>query len=112
MRAACVFLLPPALDSYVLSSVYAYFEPVALIPMKHRVTVSLARDVIEALDRAPGENRSQKVERLLKEALVRRAHARWVHELQAFYHSGRPPEEQDEDRDWQRLAALAFDRDD
>jgi len=60
----------------------------------------------------PGASRSHKVERLLKAALARRAHARWVGELQAFYHSGRPTEEQDEDRDWQALAAQAFQRDD
>ena len=80
--------------------------------MKHRVTVSLASELIAALDRAPGENRSQKVERLLKEALARRAHARWVGELEAFYHSGRPADEQGEDLDWQALAAEAFERGD
>ncbi len=80
--------------------------------MKHRVTLSLAGELLEALDRAPGESRSEKVERLLQEALAQRAHARWVGELRAFYHAGRPGDERGEDLDWQALAGQAFERDD
>lgn len=76
------------------------------------MTISLAPELLEALKRAPGRSRSEKVERLLREALARRAHGRWVSELQAFYARGRPADEHREDLDWQTLAAQAFARDD
>jgi post-segregation antitoxin (ccd killing protein) len=78
--------------------------------MKQRVTVTLAEELIEALDRAPGENRSEKLERLLAEALAIRAHRRWVSELEAFY-AAAPPDDRREDLDWHSLADHAFGRD-
>lgn len=80
--------------------------------MKQRVTVSLASELLQAIDRAPGDNRSEKVARLLNQALAARAYERWVRELEAFYAAGRPAEERDEDRHWQALVDQAFGRDD
>ena len=80
--------------------------------MKNRVTVTLDRALVKALDAAPGASRSQKIERLLAEALSARAQRRWVRELQAFYSAGPDAADRKEDLDWQALAALAFQRDD
>jgi hypothetical protein len=80
--------------------------------MKRRVTVSLAEDLLEALDRAPGKGRSEKIERLLKQALTAGAQRRWVSELEAFYDIGGGGADRAEDTDWQALAAQAFERDD
>ena len=80
--------------------------------MKQRVTISLAQELLEALDRAPGNSRSEKIARLLKEALAVRAHRRWVSEIRAFYGAGAGAEDRAEDVDWQALAAQAFERDD
>ena len=80
--------------------------------MKQRVTVSLAKDLLEALDRAPGKSRSEKIERLLKQALTVRAQRRWVSELEAFYAAGGGGADRAEDMDWQALAAQAFEGDD
>jgi len=80
--------------------------------MKNRVTVTLDRALVKALDAAPGASRSEKIERLLAEALSARAQRRWVSELQAFYSAGPDAADRKEDRDWQALAALAFQRDD
>ncbi len=79
--------------------------------MKHRVTLSIRSELVEAVDRAPGTSRSEKVERLLEEALAGREQRRWVSELRAFY--GRAPDSDDraEDTEWQALAAEAFERD-
>lgn len=79
--------------------------------MKRRVTISLAAELLEALDRAPGKSRSEKIARLLNEALAERAHRRWVSEIRAFY-GGASTEDCAEDVDWQALAAQAFERDD
>ena len=79
--------------------------------VKHRVTLSLRPELLDAVDRSPGTSRSDKVERLLEEALVGRERRRWVAELRAFY--GRAPDAVDraEDLAWQELAADAFERD-
>ncbi len=76
--------------------------------MKQRVTVSIDSTLLQALDRAPGDSRSEKVERLLRAAIAARAYGRWVRELETFYAAGRPREERDEDADWQVLADRAF----
>jgi len=70
----------------ILSHTSAYCLGVNL--MKERVTVSLASQLLAAVDRAPGESRSEKIERLLKEALAGRTYQRWVRELEAFYGPG------------------------
>lgn len=80
--------------------------------MKQRVTISLAEELLKALDRAPGSSRSEKIARLLNEALAVRAHRRWVSEIGAFYEAGASTEDRAEDVDWQALAAQAFERDD
>ena len=80
--------------------------------MKHRVTISLASELLTAVDRAPGESRSEKIERLLKEALSGTTHRRWVQELKTFYAAGMHPEDRAEDLDWQALADRALTRDD
>jgi hypothetical protein len=80
--------------------------------VKHRVTVTLERGLVKALDAAPGASRSQKVERLLAEALAARAHRRWVSELRAFYKAGPDAADRQEDLAWHALAAAAFERDD
>ncbi len=80
--------------------------------MKQRVTISLAEELLKALDRAPGKSRSEKIARLLSEALAERAHRRWVSEIRAFYRAGASTEDRAEDVDWQALAAQAFERDD
>ncbi len=82
------------------------------LPVKDRVTVTLERALIKALDAAPGGSRSEKVERLLAEALAARSHRRWVSELQAFYKTGPDAADRKEDLNWQALAAKAFERDD
>ena len=82
------------------------------LAVKHRVTITLDPDLLEAVDRAPGDNRSEKIEQLLQEALTGRRHRRWVAELRAFYHAGVEPADRAEDVEWQRLAAEAFDRSD
>ena len=79
--------------------------------MKRRVTISLAEELLEALDRAPGNSRSEKIARLLNEALAERAHRRWVSEIRAFYGEA-GTEDCAEDVHWQALAAQAFERDD
>jgi metal-responsive CopG/Arc/MetJ family transcriptional regulator len=81
------------------------------INVRQRVTLSLAEKLVEALDRAPGNSRSAKVERLVAEALAARAHRRWKSELAGFYATP-DMEERAEDVDWQALTAQAFDRDD
>jgi Post-segregation antitoxin CcdA len=80
--------------------------------VKHRITVTLEHALVQALDARPGASRSQKVERLLAEALAARAHHRWVSELRAFYRAGPDASDRQEDLDWQALAAAAFERDD
>ena len=80
--------------------------------MKDRVTLTLERGLLKALDAAPGDSRSDKVQRLLAEALAARAHRRWVSELQAFYQAGPDAADRREDVDWQALASAAFERDD
>lgn len=80
--------------------------------MKERVTVSLASRLLAAVDRAPGESRSEKIERLLQEALAGRTYQRWVRQLEAFYGAGVHPEDRAEDLDWQVLGRQAFGRDD
>ncbi len=80
--------------------------------MKRRVTITLERTLLKALDAAPGLSRSEKVQRLLGEALVSRAHRRWVSELRAFYKAGPDAADRQEDLDWQALATQAFERDD
>jgi hypothetical protein len=80
--------------------------------VKNRITVTLERALLEALDAAPGDSRSQKVERLLAEALVARSHRRGVSDLRAFYKPGPEAIDGQEDLDWQALAAAAFERDD
>ena len=78
--------------------------------MKHRITVSVAGELLEALDESPGENRSEKVERLLRIALAAREQVRWVSELRAFYGTAPEAEDRQEDLEWQALAAEAFER--
>ena len=68
-----------------------------------RITVTLDRALLEALDAAPGDSRSEKVERLLAEALVARSHRRWVSELRAFYKAGPDATDRQEDLDWTLL---------
>jgi hypothetical protein len=80
--------------------------------MKDRITVTLERGLLKALEAAPGASRSEKIERLLAEALAGRAHRRWVSELKAFYTTGPDAADRQEDVDWQALAAHAFERDD
>jgi len=80
--------------------------------MKRRVTITLAPGLLKALDRAPGTNRSEKIERLLAEALALKGHRRWVAELKAFYKSDAAKAEREEDLAWQRLSEEAFFRDD
>ena len=80
--------------------------------MKDRITMTLERALLTALDAAPGASRSEKIERLLAEALAARAHHRWVSELKAFYKAGPDAADRQEDLDWQALAAQAFERDD
>ena len=79
--------------------------------MKQRVTVSLAEELIAALDRAPGDSRSAKLERLVAEALAARAHRRWEGDLASFYATA-DPDDRAEDVEWQALTARAFERDD
>ena len=78
--------------------------------MKRRITVSVAGEILDALDDSPGTNRSEKVERLLRVALAAREHHRWVSELKTFYHTGPDTEDRHEDLEWQALAAEAFER--
>ncbi|HYL22313.1 MAG TPA: hypothetical protein VEU74_11165 [Gemmatimonadales bacterium] len=80
--------------------------------MKDRITVTLERALLKALEAAPGLSRSEKVPRLLAEALAARAHRRWVGELRAFYRTGPDAADRQEDLDWQALANAAFERDD
>lgn len=80
--------------------------------MKQRVTVSLESHLLEALDHAPGASRSEKVQRLLEEALAARKHRRWVSELKAFYQAGPELPDREEDLEWQALAARTFERED
>lgn len=80
--------------------------------MKQRVTVSLGSQLLEAIDRAPGASRSEKVQRLLEEALAAREHRRWVSELKAFYEAGPEAADREEDLQWQALAAETFERED
>ncbi len=79
--------------------------------VKRRVTITLQPGLLKALDRAPGANRSEKIERLLAEALTRRAHARWVAELRTFYRSPAARDERKEDAIWQAMFSEAFERD-
>lgn len=78
--------------------------------MKHRITVSVAAELVDALDRAPGANRSEKVERLLRVALAAGEQQRWVSELRAFYSTEPDTEDRREDLEWQALAAESFER--
>lgn len=71
--------------------------------MKDRITVSLERALVKALDRAPGASRSEKITRLLRQALALGAHRRWVAELRAFYASDAAKEEREEDAIWHAL---------
>jgi len=80
--------------------------------MKRRVTITLEPRLLKALDRAPGTNRSEKIERLLAEALALKVHRRWVAELKAFYGSDAAKAEREEDAVWHRLSEAAFFRDD
>jgi len=80
--------------------------------MKNRVTVSLDRALLKALDAAPGASRSEKIERLLRQALALGEHRRWVAELKAFYESDAAKEEREEDAVWHRLSEEAMFRDD
>lgn len=80
--------------------------------MKRRVTVSLKPALLKALDRAPGTSRSEKIERLLQEALAVRAHRRWVAELRTFYQTDAARAEQKEEAAWHTLVSEAFERDD
>jgi Post-segregation antitoxin CcdA len=80
--------------------------------MKDRITITLDRALLKALDSAPGTSRSQKVERLLAEALAGRDHRRWVSELRAFYKAGPDPSDRTEDLDWQALTTQSFAHDD
>lgn len=80
--------------------------------MKQRVTISLAIELLRAVDRAPGESRSEKIERLLKEALSGNTYRRWVQDLKAFYGAGTHPDDRAEDLDWQALADRALSRED
>ena len=79
--------------------------------VKDRVTVSLERALLRAIDRAPGDNRSEKIERLIAEGLAGRAQRDWVRDLERFYGGGAHPEDRAEDLDWQALADQAFGRD-
>ena len=76
--------------------------------MKRRVTITLEPRLLKALDRAPGTNRSEKIERLLAAALALKGHRRWVAELKAFYQSDTAKAERPEDLAWQRLSEAAF----
>jgi metal-responsive CopG/Arc/MetJ family transcriptional regulator len=80
--------------------------------MKDRITVTLERKLIKALDAVPGASRSQKIERLLRQALALGEQRRWVAELKAFYESDAAKEEREEDAVWQRLSEEAMFRDD
>ena len=80
--------------------------------MKRRVTVSLEPHLLKVLDRVPGASRSEKIERLLRQALALGAHQRWVAELKAFYESDAAKEERQEDAVWHALYEQAFVRDD
>lgn len=82
--------------------------------MKRRVTITLEPRLLKALDRAPppGANRSEKIARLLTEALALKGHRRWVAELKAFYGSDAAKAEREEDLAWQRMSEEAFFRDD
>ena len=79
--------------------------------MKRRVTVSLKPALLKALDRAPGASRSQKIERLLQEALAVRAHRQWVAELRAFYETDAARAEHKEEAAWHALVPEALERD-
>ena len=78
--------------------------------MKRRITVSVAGELIDALDDSPGTSRSEKVERLLRVALAAREQQRWVSELKAFYQTGPDADDRKEDLEWQALASEAFER--
>ena len=78
--------------------------------MKRRITVSVANELLDALDDSPGTNRSEKVERLLRVALAAREQQRWVSELRTFYHTGVDSGDRQEDLEWQAIAAEAFNR--
>lgn len=80
--------------------------------MKRRVTITIAPGLLKALDRAPGSNRSEKIERLLAEALAAKGHRRWVAELKAFYRSDAAQAEREEDLAWQRMYGEVLARDD
>jgi metal-responsive CopG/Arc/MetJ family transcriptional regulator len=80
--------------------------------MKRRVTITLEPRLLKALDRAPGTNRSEKIERLLAEALALKSHRRWVAELKTFYQSDAAKAEREEDLAWQKMSEEAFFRDD
>lgn len=79
--------------------------------MKDRITITLERALLRALDAAPGASRSEKVQRLLAQALAARAQRHWVSELRAFYRAGPDAADREEDLDWQALASAAFERD-
>jgi hypothetical protein len=80
--------------------------------IKDRITITVERGLLKALDAAPGVSRSEKVERLLAEALAGRAHRRWVSELRAFYKARPDAADREEDLDWQSLATRAFEGED
>jgi len=80
--------------------------------MKRRITVSVAAELLDALDGTPGSSRSEKVERLLRVALAAKEQQRWVSELKAFYETEKDADDRTEDLEWQALAADAFERED
>ena len=80
--------------------------------MKDRITVTLERGLLKALDRFPGASRSEKIERLLRQALALGEHRRWVAELKAFYESDAAKAEREEDAVWHALYEQTMFRDD
>ena len=97
--------------SYLLSYYNAY-RTTRVPVVKHRITVTLERALVKALDARPGASRSKKLERLLAEALAAQAQRRWLSELRAFYKAGPDASDRQEDLDWHALAAAAIERDD
>lgn len=80
--------------------------------VKDRITVTLERALLKALDRVPGTSRSEKIQRLVRQALAAGEHQRWAAELKAFYESDAAKEEREEDAVWHALAEQAMFRDD
>ena len=80
--------------------------------MKCRITVSVASEVLEQLDRTPGASRSEKVEDLLRLGLAAQEYQGWVRELRAFYDAGPDADDRQEDLEWQMTADEVLARDD